>query len=88
MGLPDPPHRHPASVLHCPRRFRRPALGKAADGRTVLVGVNSYTAKVGTGVRSRAGEESGHTRVALYLEWIDGIAGKLDAECIMPGCQP
>jgi hypothetical protein len=50
--------------------------------------VNSYTAKVGTGVRSRAGEESGHTRVALYLEWIDGIAGKLDAECIMPGCQP
>ena len=65
-----------------------PLWAKAADGRTVLVGVNSYTAKVGKDVRSRAGEESGHTRVALYLEWIDGIAGKLDAECIMPGCQP
>ena len=63
-----------------------PLWAKAADGRTVLVGINSYTAKVGTGVRSRAGEESGHTRVALYLEWIEGIAGKLDGTCTMPGC--
>lgn len=49
--------------------------GKAADGRTVLIGVNSYTAKLGTGkVRSQVGEESGHTRVALYLDWIREVA--------------
>lgn len=64
-----------------------PLWAKSADGRTVLVGVNSYTAKIGTGGRSRAGEESGHTRVALYLDWIYGIAGKLDEPCTMPGCR-
>ena len=61
---------------------------QASDGKTVLVGVNSYTATTGKRTRSKAGEESGHTRVALYLEWIHGIAGKLDDDCIMPGCQP
>jgi hypothetical protein len=62
---------------------------KAADGRTVLVGVNSYTAKIGTPpVRSQAGEESGHTRVALYREWIREIAGELDTPCTLAGCQP
>jgi hypothetical protein len=62
---------------------------KAADGRTVLVGVNSYTAKVGKPpVRSQAGEESGHTRVALYLDWILEVAGKLDEPCTLAACQP
>ena len=36
----------------------------------MLVGINSYTAKAGKDVRSRAGEENGHTRVAMYLDWI------------------
>jgi secreted trypsin-like serine protease len=63
--------------------------GTASDGRTVLIGVNSYTAKLGTGkVRSRVGEESGHTRVELYREWIADIAGPLDTPCNLAGCQP
>jgi hypothetical protein len=61
---------------------------RAADGRTVLVGVNSYTATTAKNTRSRAGEESGHTRVALYREWIAEVAGKLDEPCILAGCQP
>jgi hypothetical protein len=61
--------------------------GTAADGRTVLIGVNSYTAKVGKApVRSQVGEESGHTRVALYLDWIHEVAGKLDEPCTLAGC--
>lgn len=63
--------------------------GTAADGRTVLIGVNSYTAKVGKApVRSQAGEESGHTRVALYLDWIREVAGKLDEPCTLAECHP
>jgi hypothetical protein len=51
-----------------------PLWAKAADGRTVLVGVNSYTAKTGKPpVKSQVGDESGHTRVALYLDWISDI---------------
>jgi hypothetical protein len=66
-----------------------PLWAKSADGRTVLVGVNSYTAKIGTSpVRSQAGEESGHTRVALYLDWIREIAGELDKGCTLAACQP
>lgn len=61
---------------------------KASDGRTVLVGVNSYTATTGKGTRSRAGEESGHTRVALYLDWIREVAGELDEPCTLAACQP
>lgn len=65
-----------------------PLWARAEDGRTVLIGVNSYTAKVGDPpVRSQVGEESGHTRVALYLEWIAEIAGKLDEPCILAACQ-
>jgi hypothetical protein len=65
-----------------------PLWGTAADGRTVLIGVNSYTAKVGKSpVRSRVGEESGHTRVSLYREWIAEIAGPLDTPCTLAGCQ-
>ena len=62
--------------------------GTASDGRTVLIGVNSYTAKVGKApVRSQVGEESGHTRVALYLDWIREVAGKLDEPCILAACR-
>lgn len=48
-----------------------------AGGR--LVGINSITMRDGTGgLRSREGEETGHTRVSLYREWIKGVmeAGK------------
>jgi len=66
-----------------------PLWARSADGRTVLVGVNSYTAKIGTPpVRSQAGEESGHTRVALYLDWIREVAGELDTPCTLAACQP
>jgi hypothetical protein len=60
---------------------------RASDGRTVLVGVNSYTATAGKQTRSRAGEESGHTRVAMYLPWIREVAGALDEPCMLAGCQ-
>lgn len=40
-----------------------------------LVGVVSFTQKTsdGTPTRSKAGEESCHTRVSLYREWISGV---------------
>lgn len=66
-----------------------PLWAKASDGRTVLIGVNSYTARAGKApVRSQAGEESGHTRVALYLEWIAEVAGSLDEPCTLASCHP
>ena len=60
---------------------------KAADGRVVLVGVNSYTATTAKATRSRVGEESGHTRVALYRDWIREVAGELDEPCTLASCQ-
>ncbi len=66
-----------------------PLWARASDGRTVLIGVNSYTAKTGKPpVKSQSGDESGHTRVALYLEWIREIAGELDEPCTLAACQP
>ena len=65
-----------------------PLWATAADGSTRLVGVNSYVARVGGKARYVVGEESGHTRVALYLDWIAEVAGPLDGGCTMPGCQP
>jgi secreted trypsin-like serine protease len=65
-----------------------PLWARASDGSTVLVGVNSYTASTGTSTKSRSGEESGHTRVSLYLDWIAEIAGKLDEPCTLAACQP
>lgn len=43
------------------------------DGR--LAGINSFTSKDADGkpLRSREGEESGHTRVSLHAEWIRGV---------------
>lgn len=53
-----------------------PLFAPAGDGRIVLVGVNSFTSKRGKPpMRSAVGEESGHTRVALYLDWIHEVAG-------------
>ena len=65
-----------------------PLWATAADGSTRLVGVNSYVARVGGKTRYVLGEESGHTRVALYLDWIRSVTGELDGQCTMPGCQP
>jgi hypothetical protein len=66
-----------------------PLWGTASDGRTVLIGINSYTAKLGKApVRSQVGEESGHTRVEMYRDWIREIAGELDAPCTLAGCRP
>lgn len=82
-------HGSPLPFCIAPGDSGGPLWAKAADGRTVLVGVNSYTAKVGKPpVRSQAGEESGHTRVALYLDWIREVAGKLDEPCTLASCQP
>lgn len=44
-----------------------------------LAGINSITMRSGRGgLRSREGEETGHTRVSLYRDWIRGVmeAGK------------
>lgn len=62
--------------------------GTAADGRTVLIGVHSFTARLGKeAARSRAGEESGHTRLALYLAWMREVAGELDRPCSLASCR-
>jgi S1-C subfamily serine protease len=43
-----------------------------ANGK--LAGVNSFTmAPKGSTLRSRQGEETAHTRVSLYREWITGV---------------
>jgi len=65
-----------------------PLWATAADGTTRVCGVNSYVAKSGGKTRYMLGEESGHTRVAKYLDWIAEVAGELDGQCILPGCQP
>jgi hypothetical protein len=62
--------------------------GRDSAGRTVLIGVNSYTATTAKKTRSRAGEESGHTRVALYRDWIREVAGSLDEPCTLASCHP
>lgn len=41
------------------------------DGK--LAGINSYTASPRTYTRSQYGEESGHTRVAIYRDWIKSV---------------
>jgi secreted trypsin-like serine protease len=65
-----------------------PLWATAADGSTRLVGVHSFVARVGGRARYVAGEESGHTRVSLYLDWIAEVTGGLDSQCTMPGCRP
>jgi secreted trypsin-like serine protease len=42
------------------------------DGR--LAGINSYTASPRSYTRSQYGEESGHTRIAVYRDWIERVA--------------
>jgi S1-C subfamily serine protease len=42
-----------------------------------IAGIHSFTARVGTGpVRSRRGDETAHTRVSLFREWIDQVRGQ------------
>jgi hypothetical protein len=63
--------------------------GRGADGQTRLIGVNSCVNRYGGGKpRHMAGEESAHTRVSLYLDWIASICGSLDEPCILASCQP
>lgn len=38
-----------------------------------LAGVNSFTMASKGPLKSRAGEETAHTRVSLYREWIEGV---------------
>jgi hypothetical protein len=60
----------------------------AADGTTRLVGINSCVTRKGTGKPKHvAGEESCHTRVSLYVDWIRRVAG-LDGRCMLAECQP
>ena len=57
------------------------------DGR--LAGIHSLTMKVrdGTSTRSREGEESAHTRVALYHKWMHQVMGEdVDAVCTNREC--
>lgn len=61
--------------------------GRGSDGRTRLIGINSAVSRYGGGrPRHVAGEESCHTRVSLYRDWIASIAGSLDAECTLASC--
>jgi S1-C subfamily serine protease len=63
--------------------------GRAADGSTRLIGINSAVSRYGGGrPRHVAGEESCHTRVSLYLDWIREVAGELDEPCNLAACQP
>lgn len=41
-----------------------------------LAGINSFTMADAPPLRSKSGEESGHTRVSLHREWIEGIVGR------------
>jgi hypothetical protein len=62
---------------------------RGADGSTMLIGINSCVTRYGGGKpRHVVGEESCHTRIDLYREWIASIAGELDSDCILASCQP
>lgn len=76
--------RHEGTLLVCPSRGAgtpRPICTAPGDsGGPVLaggriVGIASHVSKPsdGTPTRSRAGEESCHTRVALYRDWIAAV---------------
>ena len=41
-----------------------------------LAGVNSFTMAPKGPLKSKAGEETAHTRVSLYREWITGVIGR------------
>jgi hypothetical protein len=59
----------------------------AADGSTRLVGINSCVTRYGGGkVRHVDGEESCHTRVSLYVDWIRRVVG-LDDDSMLAECQ-
>jgi hypothetical protein len=82
------PDAGPLPLCIAPGDSGGPLWATAADGTTRLVGVHSCVSRTGGKARYVVGEESGHTRVSLYLDWIAEVAGPLDAACTMPGCQP
>jgi hypothetical protein len=54
-----------------------------------LAGINSFTMKDadGTRTKSKSGEESCHTRVVLYHDWIHDVIGQeFDAACSVASC--
>lgn len=82
--------RHNSPLPYCiaPGDSGGPLWATASDGSTRLVGINSCVSRKGGGKpRHIAGEESCHTRVSLYLEWIRTTAG-LDSGCMLAECQP
>jgi secreted trypsin-like serine protease len=80
------PEAGPLPACIAPGDSGGPLWATAADGSTRLVGINSYVARTGSPARYVVGEESGHTRVCLYLDWIAEVTGGLDGPCTMPGC--
>lgn len=55
------------------------------DGK--LTGINSFTMADTGPLMSKAGEESGHTRVALYHDWLHDVMGEeFDAICSVESC--
>lgn len=78
----------PLPVCIAPGDSGGPLWAAGADGVVRLSGVSSFVARLGEPARYVWGEESGHTRVSLYLDWIDEVTGGLDVPCTMPSCQP
>ena len=70
-----------AVVVLCPRRGLTPLPFMIAPGDSggplfiggKLAGINSFTMADRGPLNSREGEETGHTRVSLYLEWIAAV---------------
>lgn len=55
------------------------------DGK--LTAINSFTMADAGPLRSKAGEESGHTRVAFYHDWLHEVMGEeFDAICSVDAC--
>ena len=51
--------------------------GSGSDAR--IAGIHSFTMRDGTGpLRSREGEESAHTDVSLFSEWIEQVRGMVE----------
>lgn len=51
-----------------------PMFSAGRSGR--LIGIASFTSADKGPLRSRRGEEMGHTRVSVFAEWIRGVIGK------------
>ena len=81
-------HGSPLPFCIAPGDSGGPLWATASDGTTRLVGINSCVQRRGKEKPKHiAGEESCHTRVSLYLDWIRTTAG-LDGRCTLASCQP